>query len=379
MRALLYRLSWLALGALAALLVLECIFRLLPVSLWTFRTGQMERWPLQGYEARRPYTYSRTWEMLNIHHGTTNNYGHIAPFEYRAGSHPVIALGDSYVESLMNAYEDTMQGQLGERLGSRESVYGLGFSGLSAADYLAISRLAGAELAPRAVVIVIFNGDLSESLLARQGYYHFEPQGYTFRLVYRPLDDDQSTRELRRMVRGSSLYRYVFGNLGFSFDSVFKLGRTEQAPRPLAAGGEADSQRRVIDYFLAELPRATGVSPQCIAFLVDSDRYAIYNPKLASVPNEQPEVRHYFLERAQKLGFAVSDLDPVFRARYARDRAKFDYWPSDRHWNRLGHGVAAEEAYRLLFGQGRRECLPGTIGPRTNARINPAATASERR
>jgi hypothetical protein len=358
-RALLSRLTWLAVGAAAALVVLECIFRLLPVSVGPYRTEQMERWPLQGYEPHRPYTYSTSWQMLNVHRGTTNNYGHIAPFDYRAGSRPVIAIGDSYVESFMNSYGDTLQGQLGERLGSRESVYGLGFSGLSAGDYLAVSRLAGEELAPRAAVLVIFNGDFSESLLARQGYYHFAPQGDSFRLVYLPLDGEKPMKAFRRTVGGLALYRYIFGTLGFSFDAVFNFGRRGGQPQPRGAAGDAEIQRRVIDYFLAELPRAVGVSPRCIALLVDSDRYAIYNPKLASAPKEQPEVRRYFLDRARKLGFAVSDLDPVFRARYARDGAKFDYWPADRHWNRTGHGVAADEAYRMLFGAGQQECLPG--------------------
>jgi hypothetical protein len=72
-------------------------------------------------------------------------------------------------------------------------------------------------------------------------------------------------------------------------------------------------------------------------------------------------VRRYFLDQAQSLGFAVSDLDPVFRAHYARERTKFDYWPNDRHWNKTGHGVAADEAYRLLFEAGKRECLPARV------------------
>jgi len=359
MRALFYRLIWLALGALAALVALECTLRLLPVAIAPYRTGQIERWPLQGYEPGRPYTYSTSWQLINAHRGMTNNYGHIAPFDYRAGSHPVIAIGDSYVESFMNSYADTLQGQLGERLGSREAVYGLGFSGLSAGDYLAVSWLARDSFAPSAAVLVIFNGDFSESVLARQGYYHFVTQGDSFRLEYLPLDGAKPMQALRRAVGGLALYRYMFGNLGFSFDSIFKFGRKEGQAQPRTAGGDVELQRRAIDYFLAELPQAVGVAPRCIAFLVDSDRYAIYNPKLASAPKEKPEVRRYFLDRAQQLGFAVSDLDPVFRARYARDGAKFDYWPVDRHWNRIGHGVAADEAYRLLFGAGRRECLPG--------------------
>jgi hypothetical protein len=359
MRAPLSGLMWLAAGALAALLVIEGIFRLLPVPMGLYRTEQFDRWPLQGYQPGQSFTSSETWQMLNVRRGKTNNYGHRAPFDYRVGSHPVIVVGDSYVASPKNVYEESIQGRLGEHLGSRESVYGLAFTGLSASDYLALSRLAKAEFAPSAAVFVVIDGDLSESLPARLGYYHFVPQGDSFRLEYLPLRGETLGKAVRKTIGEISLYRYIYDNLGFSSEALFKFGRSGEQPQPARVVGDAVLQRRMVDYFLAELPRALGVPPRCIAFLVDSDRYAIYDPRSPSEPKETPEVRRYFLDQAQESGFAVSDLDPVFRARYARDRTKFDFWPMDRHWNRTGHSVAADEAYRLLFGAGKRECLPG--------------------
>ena len=360
MRALLTGFMWLLMGALAALVLFEGIFRLLPVSMGLYRTEQFERWPLQGYEPGQPYTYSKGWQMLNVQHGITNNYGHNAPFDYRKGSHPVIAVGDSFVESLMNPYKDTVQGQLDERLGSHELVYELGFSGLSASDYLAMSGLAKQEFAPAAAVFVIVDGDISDSLSARVGTYHFVPQGDSLRLAYLPQQGEGLMKKLRKSIGEVSLYRYVFGNLGFSPRDVFQFGGSRGPSAPHRDAGGTELQRKVVDYFLAELPGKLGVPAQCIAFLVDADRYAIYNPPLATVPKDNPAVRRYFLDQAQKLGFAVSDLEPVFRARYARDHVKFDYWPNDRHWNRTGHGVAADEAYRLLYGAAKRECLPGS-------------------
>lgn len=359
MRTLLLRMMWLALGALAALLLLEGIFRLLPVSQGLYRTEHFERWPLFGYEPHRAYTYSISWQMLNAHHGMTNNYGHLAPFDYRNSSHPLVVIGDSFVESQMNSYAETLHGQLGELLGSRELVYGLGFAGLSASDYLALSRLAKEEFAPAAAAFVIVDGDISESLSANLGHRYFVPQGDSFRLNYRPLYGNTPMKAVRRKIGEVSLYRYIFANLGFSFDEVFKFGWGKEQTRPGHSADDAELQRKAIDYFLAELPRGLGVPPQCIAFLVDTDRYAIYKPQSASLPKEAPGTRRYFLDQAERLGFAVSDLDIVFRAHYAKNHTKFDYWPIDRHWNKTGHGVAAEEAYRLLFGAGKRECLPG--------------------
>ncbi len=349
-----------------ALILLEGVFRLLPVRMGPYRSEQFERWPLEAYQPGQPYTYSKSWQFLNMRHGVTNNYGHIANFDYRQRSRPVVVIGDSFVESLMNPYEDTLQGQLGARLGSRESVYGLGFAGLSASDFLGLSRLAKEEFAPTAAVFVIIDGDFSESLSATVGTYHFKPEGDSFRLEYLPLHGEAMKKAIRRKIGEMSFYSYIYGLLGFSLRSVVKFDRTKEQSKSDRDAGDPALLRRVIDYFLAELPSAIGVSAQCIAFLVDSDRYAIYKPESASVPKDTPEVRRYFLDQAERLGFAASNLDPVFRARYASKHAKFDYWPNDRHWNRTGHGVAADEAYRLLFGAGKRECLPSMDRPRAN-------------
>ena len=123
---------WLALGGLLGVVLLECLLRLLPVSMGPYRTGQFEQWPLHSSEPRVPYAYSYSWAMRNAQRGVTNNYGHIAPFDYVKGSHPVLVIGDSFIESLMNGYADTLQGQLGRKMGDPKSVYGLGVSGMSA-------------------------------------------------------------------------------------------------------------------------------------------------------------------------------------------------------------------------------------------------------
>src|SRR5512140_771985 len=101
--------SW-ALGALAMLALLEGMLQVLPVNRGLLPGPDTASWPLHNYEAHRPYRYSYSWAMLNARAGVTNNYGHIADIDFRAGSGPVIVLGDSFIESLMNDYGDTLQG-----------------------------------------------------------------------------------------------------------------------------------------------------------------------------------------------------------------------------------------------------------------------------
>lgn len=361
MRRIFTRLIWLTFGALLVVVLLECILRLLPVSMGRHRTDQFERWPLQNLEPRLPYAYSISWAMLNAQRGVTNNYGHIAPFDYRKGSHPILVIGDSFIESLMNDYADTLQGQLSRKIDTLNPVYGLGVSGLSASDYLALSRLARDEFSPVAAVFLITDGDFSESLGARLGNYFLVPNGDELKLGYAPMKGKSAFKKIRESIGDIAIYRYFQANLQFSLDNVVKVFR--HAPVSNVGSGRAVNdvrrQRQVADWLLAELPAGLRLAPECIVFLMDSDRYALYKPDLASARKDSPEVRRHFIERAQKLGFKVSDLDSVFRKRYAQDQTKFDHWPIDRHWNRIGHGIGAEEAYQLLFTLGQRplSCL----------------------
>lgn len=344
------RFMWFCAGVLLLMVFTEGFLRLLPVSTGLHRTSQFERWPLQYTEPRFRYVYSITWSMLNAHRGVTNNYGHVAPFDFEKDSRPTIVIGDSFIESLMNDYQDTLQGQLGRKLGAPKAVYGLGVSGMSVSDYVALARLARGEFRPVAAIILITDGDLSESLIPGTGSYFLVPGNDGLELRYTPIRGDSVATRVRRVIGDLSIHRYFQINLQFLPDELLKrLWKSDTAKQPanqLASG--IDGQKRVVDWFLDELPSGFGVSPECVVLLLDSDRYAIYKPEFASSPKDSPEVRRYLVAQATHRGFKVSDLDSVFRQHFARDKMKFDHWPIDRHWNKVGHGVGAEEAYRLL-------------------------------
>lgn len=351
------RLAWFVFGMAIALLILECVLRFLPVSMGRHRTEQYDRWPLQSLEPGLQHAYSIAWSMRNAQRGITNNYGHIAPINYQKDSHPIIVVGDSYIESLMNPYADTLQAQLAQKLSTANPVYGLGVSGLSASDYIALSRQAKDEFKPVAAVYLITDGDFSESLGYSLGNYYLVRDGDKLRMDYAPMRDESMMKKIRKSIGEIAIYRYFLVNLQFSVDKIFSVFKSETGVPPSSAGAEqkATAGKGVVDWYLNELPRESGLAPQCIVFLVDSDRYAIYKPELATTRKDRADVRRYFIEQAQQRGFRVSDLDPIFRQRYATTRIKFDHHPIDRHWNRVGHGVGAEEAYRLLRAPGRSE------------------------
>jgi hypothetical protein len=119
----------------------------------------------------------------------------------------------------------------------------------------------------------------------------------------------------------------------------------------------------VAQWFLRELPEATGVAPECTVLLLDADRYALYDARAAATPKDDPEVRRQLIEHGRALGYRVVDLGPLFAAEYARTRLKLDYWPVDRHWNKRGHTVAADAVMTALFADPAfTRCVPGTAG-----------------
>lgn len=347
MKRILGALAWLLLGMALCVVALEVLFTLLPVSKGLLRVDDPS-WPLRNYESHARYAYSTRWDMHLARHGMTNNFGHLAPFDFGPNQRPVIVIGDSYIESKMNRYEDTLQGQLGDLLGQPGRVFGLGASGLSISDYLGMAQAATRAFQPDALVFLIVDGDLSESLVPRRGWRHFiQMPGGIWETRYEA--ERAGPRSLSsRILAQSSLYRYVRANLGFTAPELH-FSRDKTPMRDEAQVEHRDDPRlpAVIDHFFDELKRTTAVPPGCVVFLLDSDRYPLYGLP-ASRPIDSIASKAYFKAKAEVNGFQVVDLAPKFAGVYAAEGRRFDYSPIDRHWNREGHGVAARAAGQAL-------------------------------
>src|SRR5262249_59391830 len=86
----------------------------------------------------------------------------------------------------------------------------------------------------------------------------------------------------------SALYDYLRANLKFSPGDVLRaLGSGHGGPSPAMAAAVTSAQtipaandgRQVLDWFLAELPRASGVAPACTVLLLHSGPYAGYESR----------------------------------------------------------------------------------------------------
>jgi len=329
-----------------------------------FRTYDQQSWPIRAYTPHAPFTYSQTWEMLLVNRGRTNNYGHIAPFDYVPGSRPVIVIGDSFVAAEMLPYADMVQAQLAERLHGRVPVYGFGFNGNALSDYLATAALAAPEFLPRAAVVVVVDGDISESLGDRTGHYFFASEGDRLVLRYHRQPDRSAFSRIREAAGDIALYKYVFANLHFTFEDILPQNVFPQAASPGEASddtAQTTKEYAVVDTFLAEFSARSGISRQCTVLLLDSDRYALYSAKFARKhPKDNAERRQYLIDQARALGYRVVDLESVFANDYSANHRKLDLWPVDPHWNRRGHALAAENAFRELTSSGNG--IPACLG-----------------
>ncbi|MBS0169355.1 MAG: hypothetical protein JSR62_03295 [Nitrospira sp.] len=94
---------------------------------------------------------------------------------------------------------------------------------------------------------------------------------------------------------------------------------------------------RAIDTFLARVGGTAGLLPQRILFAVDGMRPHIYD----ATGSYFDVVRRYFMEQARRRGFEVLDLQPQFIQHFAQYQHPMKF-PTDNHWNSLGHEVAEQ-------------------------------------
>src|SRR5689334_10305908 len=155
MRQLITRTLAFVIGVVGTLLLLEGLLRALPIFGGVYAADPRPDWPLHTLIPHSEYTYSTAWNLQNIHHGRTNNYGYAVPNDYVPGRADVAVFGDSYIESQMNDYRDALPGKLDDFLEPDLEVLSFGMSGAEMPDYLGAAELVGERFSPKWGVFLI--------------------------------------------------------------------------------------------------------------------------------------------------------------------------------------------------------------------------------
>jgi hypothetical protein len=346
---------------------------LLELVLWLFPVKTGLRWetinatnPVPRFEAGRAFVFSDEWNFAIVNRGWINNAGFVNDHDYLLDDpRPLISVvGDSYVEAEMVPYAQTFHGILQAQVGDRARVYSFGASGLGLSQYLGFAEYARSEYRTQIIFFNIVGNDFDESLAKYKrvpGTYSYVSNGTE--LLLSRLDDYKPSR-IRRLLRRSNLARYLFFNLEISgayaklrdLWRANNLGYAGNAVADTAPERLADSIA-VIRAFFRDLPKYSGLPPECIGFVVDGVRDMIYAP--ANGPAFRDSfayvMRTRFITIARELGYEVVDLHSRFAEHFTQHRRRFEF-ATDGHWNDLGHAVAAQAIQASdLFGRFQAE------------------------
>jgi hypothetical protein len=330
---------------LAPFLLLEGVFRLLPVGeMPALQTVSAEN-PVVRYEPNVDYRYSRDWNFSIVTHRHSNNFGFIHATDYRPHeTGPLMAIiGTSFVEANVVDAGNGVAELLDSEVAGTGRVYGMGVSGTPLSQYLVFADYAKRTFRPQAMTFVI-NNNLHQSFLkyGAEPRFHFFNEDGSLQLV------DYHLTPARSLLRHSAAMRYVMYNLDAPHRIKFFLNSLRQDPFASEAAAleqHVKDSKRAVDYFFDQLPAASGLAPQSILLVLDAVRPAMYSPaELAKVDNGlHARIRRYITAEAAARGYQVIDLQPVFLARYRHDGTKVEAAPTDSHWNAVGHRIVADE------------------------------------
>lgn len=339
------------LGMLATLALAEGLLRLLPVQDGVFAAEADPRWPVQHWVPDRDYTWSSGWHFANLVRGRVNGRGYVAPFEYTTGTRVVAVLGDSYIESLMNPYDSTLQGRLPALLPDRPVVYNFGIAGSALPDYLGLAPLVTRDFKVEKLVVLVGEGDFVEAFQPPPGHFTWgEAPDAAPRLL-----PDVRRDAVRRFVRGLALVRYVRGNLRLTTAALFKSRPSHVVPTCAPQTLRADDPLRIQAY-VDQLPAAWGLQPRDVVLLFDDEsaRQRLYGAS-PTTPGQRADCATRdslalaeLATRARAAGLHVVELAPLFEAAWRQTGRRVDHSPLDWHWNGDGHAVAAQAVAAAL-------------------------------
>ncbi len=345
------RAAFLFLGILLALVLLELILRLLPVNEGLHSLSVNEKNPILRYEPNRTSLWSQGWDFRIVNELRTNNYGFVSDIDYdpNDGSNLLAVVGDSFIQADMIPPEDRAAARLAELARGYGRVYAFAEDGAPLSQYLALATYARDHFHPGYLVISIIANDFDSSLMkynGKPGFHYFvkEDDGISLQRV------DYEVGASTKLVRKSALGMYLMKNL-----DLYLVYRQFQKGFSAAAESEhlsdpnipvVKDSREAIDAFFSLLHRASGLDSSRILLTIDGFRNQIYTGSIQSAAGSYFDLmRRHFEEKAQRDGYELIDMQPVFEKHYLRHHQKFEF-SNDYHWNSLGHEVLAEAIAR---------------------------------
>jgi hypothetical protein len=344
-----------AAGALAALLAVELVLRLLPVNTGLRNLPVSDSQPILRAEPNSRFTYSKGWNLRLVNEGHVNNDGFLADVDYAPGGRGVVVVGDSYVQGAAIPTDRNLAAQLRRRLHGTD-VFALGVSGANLPDSVAAVRWAVPRYRPGAIVVVVTAGDVAGSFVARKGGYRFEADpAMSCAPQLNPWSPSGSWAVV--LMKRLCIAYYLSENLRATEQWKAAFAPYTPPPAPGRLPASQASWRRASACFVEQIQAAAEGLPVLVVLHIRS----------------QDDDRTPLLEALDAQRLPWIDLTPVFEARAHDFGTRLDFQPTDSHWNAQGHAVAAEAvAAWALPALGRSSVIPGPEASVVDSRADAA-------
>lgn len=329
------------------LLLLEILLRVLPVSTST-ETGYYTDPLILNYPPHHRWTLSTGWDLRNAQRLESNNFGYVADRDFERNEQAVALIGDSFIEASMLVAADRPGAQLERALGSRP-VFAMGNPGTALLDYAERIRFAHEQFGVRDFVVLVERGDVKQSLC---GSGNIKGPCLDPKTLAPRVETLEPPGTAKRIFRHSALAQYLFGQLKFDYQKLWRQALrpshgVELVPRGTARNGLSTPSEEVTPFvdtvtnafFERVKPHVTGR----LVIVIDSDRGALFKGLLKPDP-----LRARFIQLARAAGAIVIDTEPLFQAHFARSVLKLDVGPYDGHLNALGVNLIAHAAANAL-------------------------------
>lgn len=345
------------------LVICEVFFRVVLVARQTPYPWQDETFKLQRYDVNGPrtgwFTSGRQVQQKSRWHINAEGWNSAQPYlPAGARNKPLIAiLGDSQIEAMYTEWAESLPRQLELLNDERVAVYAFGHSGYKIGQYITLARYMVARgFEPDVVLLFINRGDVSTSVDVLGG----TPRSANTLLAWNaeaargaPQFTEvpptaYRTTTFRRALRQSAFVRYLVFNARINplpgRQSDLALRRVTRAQEGIAATADpryAAAIRYVVRRIRALLPGAQ------VHFLIDADRYAIYDGEPARPIGISPVISQVCASE----GCGVLDLTETFARRFAAEGRWFNF-DHNPHWNAYGQRVIAGAVDRFLRARG---------------------------
>lgn len=334
--------SWWLAGIISLMLLLELLFRALPVSTST-ETGYHTDPLILTYPPNHRWTVATGWDLRNPQRLQANQQGFVADRNFVRNDQAVALIGDSFIEASMLPAPDRPGSQLERALGGRP-VYAMGNPGTALLDYAERIRYAQENFGVRDFVILMERADVRQSLCGSGNVNGpcLDANTLAPRVALLP-----PPGLVKRIFRHSALAQYLFGQLKFSpqklLTQAFPSAQKPTSPETPEAEKVPPFVDAVTTGFFNRIK--TQVAGKLV-IVIDSDRRALAQGQIKPDP-----ARARFIELARAAGAIVVDTQPLFQAHFAQSPLHLEVGPYDGHLNALGVRLVTQAAAKALLQQ----------------------------